>query len=410
MATTLASPGDWPFVMLPNMHVWGDVVPNNRMTLGVLVDNNERNTWNSYSQTNAPVWMEQLPLDDVSSYASQVTPFIWRHGAGSDENSYIDKDQESGQDTQYAVSWQSTPPLLPERVNHNDLDNPFFQQLFNQITGENGRQVQVVSELVPAQNGSYAIQILQPIMDSLTGDDMSTIVGYFHTSIPYQYFLYDVVLPSRMSDLNGVIYAVLATSNCPEQQPITLDLNNGDVLGLGDQHEQKFDSFREDFDLELPADTTVGCQYSVTLYPSSSLESTYVDGSESMKYVGIGIAIIACFVLAFVMYDCCVRKHERKLIKSAHKNTSIVNSLFPENVRDRMMKQQSKAIRAQAEKDSKGMVMKGRRGRRRNRKRPFMVQQSEYLSRISNTAPSCESNNVGKQHSAMRKEVCDRFA
>jgi hypothetical protein len=104
---------------------------------------------------------------------------------------------------------------------------------------------------------------------------------------------------------------------------------------------------------------------SLSLPVITSFEALCLDSNQPIFYAGMGVAIIAATVLVFVLYDCFVRKHQKKLVKSAHKNAALVNSLFPENVRDRMMNRDSQDRKAASKK-----------GRRRSRKRPFMAETS----------------------------------
>jgi hypothetical protein len=75
----------------------------------------------------------------------------------------------------------------------------------------------------------------------------------------------------------------------------------------------------------------------------------------------MGVAIIAVTAVVFLMYDCFVRLHQQKLSRSANKSNAIVNSLFPENVRDRLLKRESNALKEQET---------------RQRKKPLMVETS----------------------------------
>lgn len=64
-------------------------------------------------------------------------------------------------------------------------------------------------------------------------------------------------------------------------------------------------------------------------------------------YPAIGVAMIFPVIFFFFLYDFVVRRAIRKLDKAANKSAAIVNNLFPENVRERVLKQESSRTKAQ---------------------------------------------------------------
>lgn len=70
-------------------------------------------------------------------------------------------------------------------------------------------------------------------------------------------------------------------------------------------------------------------------------------------YPGIAVAMILPVVICFYVYDVMVQRALRKLDKAANKSAAIVNNLFPENVRERVIKEESRRVRRNRRKDKK---------------------------------------------------------
>lgn len=118
-------------------------------------------------------------------------------------------------------------------------------------------------------------------------------------------------------------------------------------LGFGDLHDDKFGSLRsstylsDDFTLNDGSRSGVklnqnGCPYSLHVYPSQAMFNVY---NTHLPMV-ITLCIVFIFVFTavmFVVYDRLVEKRQRLIESTAKQSTEIVGSLFPENVRDRLL-------------------------------------------------------------------------
>lgn len=142
----------------------------------------------------------------------------------------------------------------------------------------------------------------------------------------------------------------------------TLQINGPNVkyLGTADHHEPKFDylevmSSLNDFGkissrgspyTGIPINTDI-CPFDVRVYPSTTMEAQYM----TSQPITITVIIISIFIVTsgvFVLYDVCVEKRQRLVMNSAIRSNAIVDSLFPSNVRDRLitpdMQRQTKGI------------------------------------------------------------------
>jgi class 3 adenylate cyclase len=392
-ASSLASPGAWPFVTLPNFQAWAGDESLSSLTMSVLVSDEERTLWNAYALTKASIWIsENLEYNGTTSsssvfdHTSLLTNYIWKHdgeGGNEDENSDdSSKIREFGPASVYAVSWQSTLPMDPQQVNHNDLDNLFFQNIYDELKEE--RQTVVSEILVNNRTNRASTLVVQPIFDQVDGQET---VAYFKSLVPWDHYFETAAI-----DTKG-IYAVIDSSNCLDQR-MTLQLNGPSVtyLGLADLHEASYDAM----EVEYAFASTSGCDYQVRLYPSSSTFSNSHD--DAIVNAGVEVAIIACAMLVFCLYDFVVRRYQKKLSKTAHKNTALVNSLFPESVRDRLMKRESKATKDNTETP-----------KRRERKRPFLLDDSPSKKTLSTLDTSTGSHPLIPKELLSSKPIADFF-
>jgi class 3 adenylate cyclase len=82
------------------------------------------------------------------------------------------------------------------------------------------------------------------------------------------------------------------------------------------------------------------CQYLLRVYPSQVFYNEYV--TNTPVKITCAVAFIFLFTtLLFLVYDRLVERRQRLLLSKAERSTAIVSSLFPRNVRDRLMQEHS---------------------------------------------------------------------
>jgi hypothetical protein len=80
----------------------------------------------------------------------------------------------------------------------------------------------------------------------------------------------------------------------------------------------------------------VGCDKKIfKIFPTPELESTYITTDPAL-YSSIAALIYIVTSLVFLFYDTMVRRRQRKVMASAKRTNTIVSSLFPETVRERL--------------------------------------------------------------------------
>jgi class 3 adenylate cyclase len=383
MATTLGlTLGDecqWPFCTLPHFNAWvGELnkalIASEFVTMGVLVNEGQKNLWNGYSAANADK-VVQDGLDsqpDFSVPDDTITPYVWKH-SGGDESEGTEV-ADNGPASQYAVSWQSTP-ILPARINHNDLDTLPFQRSFQSMTQE---KQPLLSETVVGDDAQPPRAfVLQPIFDNFDNVD-TDIVAYFKADLSWDNFFEDM-LPAGTEGLHVVV-----DNSCDQTLTYELVGTNGIFLGVGDLHESSYDGMVVSAGFK-PIDqqkaTYAGCVYSMHVYPSAKFERSY-DTDKPLFYAIGGVAVILCTTLVFVIHDCFNERRRRKLVSTATRSNEIVHSLFPETVRDRLMLEKQSKPKSKQSLDSKSTF------RNRNSVNTSSTVVSRDLSGSSSSTPN----------------------
>ena len=192
------------------------------------------------------------------------------------------------------------------------------------------------------------IQILYPILDTAEGAitvsyNYSKVVGIIASSFYVRSFLEDI-LPSGE---RGLVVVFQNTCN----QTFTYEINGDktDWLGPGDHHESNFDNLGHSKSLGqigfhaaeagtyggLGIDTEY-CAYTVSTYPSTTMFDIH-HTNKPIWYTMIAVSIFLFTAIFFVCYDKLVSVRQKKVMKTAVQSTNIVSSLFPSNVRHRLL-------------------------------------------------------------------------
>ncbi|KAG7363278.1 adenylate/guanylate cyclase with integral membrane sensor [Nitzschia inconspicua] len=179
-----------------------------------------------------------------------------------------------------------------------------------------------------------------PIFDSFTPERNTTavLVGLFNWGT-----LFSGVLPANFGGIDVVLH-----NTCHESFTYNLGFNGvATPLGKGDLHDPKFDDYvhvasglqsgmtNDGTQLGLPfANST--CQYSISIYPTQ----VFMDEYQSLAPVIVSIIafVFAFTIFLFIVYDRLVEKRQAIVLQKALQSTAVVSSLFPRNVRDRILK------------------------------------------------------------------------
>lgn len=184
--------------------------------------------------------------------------------------------------------------------------------------------------------GDPVSHMVVPIFDKLRGDDRE-VVAVLKSTFHWITYL-EGILPSSVKGITVVV-----ENACDGFFTYELDGADAYVVGPGDQHQSKFDSYQMEgrFITETIEDGTLtgvhlnqeGCPYAFHVYPTQR----YYDSFITNYPLAISIAIAAVFALTILMffaYDWLVERRQKLVLAKATRSTAIVSSLFVSVVKD----------------------------------------------------------------------------
>lgn len=159
-------------------------------------------------------------------------------------------------------------------------------------------------------------------------------------------------------------------------------------LGYGDLHDTDFDveTFLGTLDLvdNIPDDA---CEFLLHAYPSRE----FYEATQSRRPLYYTLAIVGVFVmtcLVFLLYDWFVTRRQQKVLSTATRSNAILSSLFPAQVRDRLMEEQGER-EAAAAGTKKKVALKA--------SAPVPIRESNDNSGMENTGPMTSDALLGSK-------------
>ena len=167
-------------------------------------------------------------------------------------------------------------------------------------------------------------------------------------------------------DNDGIV--VVFTDTCGP--PFTYQLNGPEAiyLGPGDLHDAAYDSLGQHYSIgeimDFTQDSAEGSSYTglpvsetfcprtVHIYPSDVFYDSYVTNNPAV-FTTLAAVIFLFTSVVFVMYDCIVERRQRIVKKQALASGAIVSSLFPEQVRHHLYKEQRQQEQQQQQQEQK---------------------------------------------------------
>ncbi|KAG7348786.1 family 3 adenylate cyclase [Nitzschia inconspicua] len=209
----------------------------------------------------------------------------------------------------------------------------------NRNTASNARLLSVKANQQVEYQGDPMSNFFIPIFDSFTTDrnTVAVLVGLFNWGT-----LFAGALPPHRGGISLVL-----KNTCYESFTYHLGFKGVVTpIGKGDLHDPKFDGYEHMVDGLQSGIANDGtkygrpfanstCQYSISIYPTQAFMDEYK--SIAPMIVSI-IAFVFCFaILLFLVYDRLVEKRQAIVLQKALQSTAVVSSLFPRNVRDRIL-------------------------------------------------------------------------
>lgn len=325
-----------------------------------IVTNKTRQDWEAYSVAKAG-WLQdgQEFVQTSVDYRALVSP---NFDAGFSDQIYILEDGQPRVDQQgapYLPIWQHFPPV-PELVNFNLLRHEKFHEdisavlkssdaVIGQIWDTSKETKEFTEFLTPWVHGTGlnpkepVTKIYYPIFDNLS--QKHKVVGLVAILINLSEFFSNVLSHEH----DGLI--VVLSNECNQTYSYSLAGTTATLVGEGDLHSAKFNNmvhkrtFNELFNeqeqeirryLNVDVDQYY-CQFTLSVYPSESLEDSYVT-EDALYFTLAVVAIFVLTILLFLAYDYIVSKRQQQIMKRAVQSRAIVSSLFPAAVRDRLFR------------------------------------------------------------------------
>ncbi|CAB9497225.1 Receptor-type guanylate cyclase gcy [Seminavis robusta] len=361
----IATRANWPIYSIPHFEIRGtelNVLANSLMVaFSPLVQEADREKWEifaNYRQTwiqegvdfNEELhkdyrWeMEHLEPIHPTIYRTNSSAFSADHGAfHMDPNATRIPDDGPGP---YLPVWQQAPaPHDPHVIHYNLLRHEVFNRVFH---GMNETLSPVLSEATDLEffyGGSIRDDVdhphsflLQPVFEDFNEThrrDASHIMGVAIAILPWDHY-FENILPS---EAHGVI--IVMKDTCGGEFSYQVNGAEAIFLGYGDFHDPAYTHLEEQalfapFQRLNFSEAHTHCEYDLHIYPSLELEEDYRT-SKPIVYAFLVVGVFLVTAMVFVLYDYLVQLRQNKVSLAAKKSHAVVASLFPKNVRDRIM-------------------------------------------------------------------------
>jgi class 3 adenylate cyclase len=176
------------------------------------------------------------------------------------------------------------------------------------------------------------------------------VTGTILAVLPWTTFFQGILHPSQpkahvvVSDSGGKLCGKNFTSDESSSFTIEIDGEDATYIGSGAFYESKYAAHGISASFgELFTTGDYSCQYTVTIYPSSEAYEATSNSNAAWAWTVAVVAAILLVAGVFLAYDSIVLTKQQKTIDSNAKTTAIVSSLFPADVRDRLLGKQKQS-------------------------------------------------------------------
>jgi hypothetical protein len=368
----------WPFVTIPDFDLraesardLGDILS---LSLHPLVSLDDREEWEQYSVDNID-WLRQAKLRQSTAareLSDKLEPANFTRGFSKEiyrfdsNDEVVIVDQTTGP---YLPTWQHMPPL-DQAINFNNFALPVSGEAAEKTLIEGDAVISRITDFTGPgfsssslfssyyshlvqnrlgdteteyEGGAPLASMYYPIFDTFESETRK-LVGMISTSIYFEIFFTGVLAPNS----NGIICVV--ENPCGDEFSFQINGEEASYLGPGDFHDRSYNDMEQSYDFSEVgkahsyrySEKTVRlndeyCPYSMRVYPLDELHETYVT-SQPIVYA-ITMALVIMFIsIVSMSYDYFVQRKIRRVLKNAKESRAIVSSLFPANVRDRLLR------------------------------------------------------------------------
>ena len=316
---------------------------------------------------STPEILAPTQADDSTFAPAEIPPDIFLKGEDMPGGIEGDVTQISESwRTFYAPVWQiSPPPKKPTLINYNILADANSAGTLNAIQVSGNRAV--VSELLKTSSIDFFYKDLMTNEEhwgyhssSSANDETARTSGAFpHSSTiaPVRAsfdansrivgfvagtWSWDPIFSRLLPEGTNGVYAVLSNS-CAQVVTYRISGPTAFFLGEGDLHETKYDYLKSSlsftgFGISTEESRRQGqCDYFLDVFPSEEYRRDY-DDNRPETFTAVLAAVFVATGLVFLVFAIYVQRRQHLVMDTALRTNAIVASLFPANVRARIMK------------------------------------------------------------------------
>jgi class 3 adenylate cyclase len=383
----LSTNATWPFVTIPDYDLRGESIRDLGDVLSAnfhpMVTLENREAWENYSVENIDWLYQAQARQGAASRALAEKVQMARKLAYPDFSLGFSRDIYGLNNTAefglsvdesigpYLPTWQSMPALATT-INFNTLSYPQSRDaaektmmsgdaVISRIESVNASGAEISNMLSSYYSfllkdfvgddavfeGQPLATMYYPVFDTFETESRK-LVGIFSTVIYFERFFAGVFPPDSA---NGVICVI--ENGCGDV--FSFQINGEDVIYLGpdDIHDKTYDYIEQYYDFNWVGhrsksfsydEKTVRlneeyCPYSLRVYPQDEIYSQHITKQPTVYAVSVGLMVMFISIVS-LSYDYFIQRRMRRAVKSAKENRALVSSLFPANVRDRLLKEE----------------------------------------------------------------------
>lgn len=360
---------EWPFVTIQDFSIRAEKL--RKFSNAALVTN-----YFYVTEDQRTEWEEQ---NGDTDHLSRDLELRFDYSNGDDQLLLMNGKEEIFEDeknTSFLMRWQQAP-VIPDvsPYDWNGFQNQALAGAWD-ILGEESQVVMSYVDNIPTTNDpNLNIESNNQFMSAFLQDTTYHTEPYGNifypiiTTITNEVFLKDddsKSLPLTKNETKGILsvtfywrdllkdilpknsdgMSIVVTNTCNQSFTYTWFESDPVYLGNSDLHDTAFDHLEKSFSLTNIGKGNVytglnlsssGCAYELRTYPSKEMLQNYQSSIASPSvFTGIAVVIFIFTSMVFIFYDCLVERRQKKVYTSALRNTLIVSSLFPKNVRDRL--------------------------------------------------------------------------
>jgi hypothetical protein len=264
-----------------------------------------------------------------------VAPYIWRWEDGRQVP------ETSLQGQVLAPLWQVTPEVA-SAVNVNLLSDERVLDLYTTMIATNQSSLSAATEIGDLFDFLFKPDekliklnphafLMEPVYSAFV--ESPELVGFLLGVTSFENLLDNVV----QEGANGIVCVV--TDSCGNDMTYELNGPKSTFLANADLHDKRFDSCMHSVQLETYETIVEGmCVHELKVYPSAAFRATYETSKPAVYTCVILLAFVVTAVL-LIIYDTMITRRHGKLMRTAIRTSNLVASMFPENVRDRLMEE-----------------------------------------------------------------------